>query len=346
MLFSLEADLGDRVIFYFVPDSYTDIPRVVLYVDGEEALSLAAHEARPSLVAGGRHKTGMCGFSIGPDMLPGIAEANDLSIFDEDTHLLIYRRPRPGQINRRVLYLSASLLPQKAITDNLKNNFQHAATHLEAAGHETVSQLFLMLNMKSVFLAGRILYRNYAQYIEGAFETLFFMDDPWVTLAERILVLGKMRRLANADTILGARDAMVFRTAMEFASDLPLDDDRPLRKALRGLPPEVAPAFVDPVTRLLTAGSPQEMARGGAVASALDVLANCVAVGIRAQADLFADTMAAVLDMPDASLPRPSLNPAIRDLADRLRTLNAGEHLIEKDLELDHFVHKAFAGGR
>lgn len=344
MLFNAELDTGDKIVFYFVPDTYSETPKVRIQVDGEIILVMEANERREALVVAGRHETGMCGFVIDETILPSIRSAVRLAIFDEATGILVYRRPIAGQVWKKALYLSSSILPPQHININMQEKFQYYANRLEALGHETVSQLFMIHNIGSIFLSGRILYKNYAHNAENGFLTFFFIESPYVTLAERILILSNIKKRGNAEMILGERDALVFRQAMDFVLTLTLDDERALKRSFRDLTPEIASVFVDPVVRMLTTSTPHEMARSGAVAWALDTLATFAAVGTRDDPALFADTIAAVLDLKETAVPPPPLFASVADLAHRLETSHAVDHLIGKDLELYHYVQKAFGG--
>ena len=341
MLFNVESDSGDRVILYLVPDTYSAIPEIRVVSGGHTVLEMKANEKRDALVSAGRHETGQCGFSFGSDVLPDIASLADLAVYDTDTAVLIYKRRPAVFVPKKVLNLSSSLFPPQALDSHLRRHFHYAATQIESHGHETVSQLFLLNGAESVYLSGRILYKNYAVYLENGFSVFMCIDDPYFSLAERLLVLAKVGQTGNPEAILGRRDAFMLQGAMEFAGSLPMADGRALRRALRSLPPEIATAFVDPVVRLLTTNAPNEMSRNGSVAWALDTLASCAVTGIRSEADLYAESIADFLGIDRASVPIAGHFPAIAELARLLREEADVEHLIEKDLELYAFVEGA-----
>lgn len=343
MLFNVESDTGDRIVLYLVPDTYSDVPAIRVTSGGVTVLEMKANEKRDSLVVAGRHETGQCGFSFDSMIIPDLASFTDLSIFDLDTSLMIYRRRPADPLPRKILNLSTSLFPPQTFDYRLRHYFQYAATQIETHGHETVSQLFLLKDIDSVYLSGRILYKNYQYYIDDGFSVFLCLDDPYFALAERLLVLAKVGQMGNPEAVLGRRDAFMLQGAMEFAGGLPMADGKALRRALRALPPEIATAFVDPVVRLLTTTVPNEMARNGAVAWALDTLASCAVVGIRESGDLYADMVADFLSLPRETIPTPGEFPRVDDLAKILREEAGVEHLIEKDLELYAYVANAFA---
>ena len=342
MLFNVESDTGDLIVLYLVPDTYSDVPAIRVTSGGVTVLEMKANEKRDSLVVAGRHETGQCGFSFDSSVVPDLASLSDLAILDLDTSLLLYRRRQADPLPRKILNLSTSLFPPQTFDSRLRHYFQYAATQIEGHGHETVSQLFLLKDIDSVYLSGRVLYKNYEYYIDDGFSVFLYLNDPYFSLAERLLVLAKVGQMGNPDAVLGRRDAFMLQGAMEFAGGLPMADGKALRRALRALPPEIATAFVDPVVRLLTTTAPNEMARQGAVAWALDTLANCAVVGIRENGDLYADMVADFLAIPREAVPTPGVFPTVADLAKILREEAGVEHLIEKDLELYSYVADAF----
>lgn len=343
MLFNVESDTGHRITLYLVPDTYTAVPEIRVTSGGQTILEMKANEKRDALVSAGRHETGQCGFAFDNEVIPNLATLGDLAVYDVETSLLLYRRQHPSFIQKKILNISASLFPPQAFDVQIRKHFQHSATQIEAHGQETVTQLFLLNFVESLYLSGRILYKNYAYYIENGFSVFMCLDDPFFSLAERLLVLAKIGQMGNPEAILGRRDAFMLRGAMDFAGSLPMADGRALRRALRSLPPDIATAFVDPVVRLLTTTAPNEMSRNGSVAWALDTLASCAVTGIRSEADLYADTIADFLEIDRGSVAVPGHFPAIAELAKLLREEASVEHLIEKDLELYAFVEGAFS---
>jgi hypothetical protein len=340
MLFSVEYDAGDSITFYVVPDNFSATPTARVSSGGRVLLELQAEVVIDALLAAGRHSTGRCGFRISDAEIPGLAALDDVAIEEAETGLLVYRRPHALFAKKRVLHLSAGLLPLRTFNNALGAMFQHQMTQVELHGHETVNQLFLMNATESSYLSGRMLYRNYEHYIENRFETIVLIEDPYVAMAERLMVLAKLKDIQTPELILGRRDALVFEPAIEFAASVPLNDGRELRRAFRNPDEDVLAAFVDPFTRMLTTSSPGEMARENSVPKALDVLAQSAVVGLRDEAELFADTVAAYLGVSPSAIPAPHSLRHADEIARLLREEAKVQHLIEKDLE----VHAATLG--
>jgi hypothetical protein len=342
MMFSVERDLGDTIAFYIVPDNFSATPVARLMSEGRVLLEIEAESVIEALILAGRHSTGRCGFTVTAEHLAGLAGVEDLAIEDVETGILVYRRPNPRFVQKHVLHLSANLLPHRVFNNALGGLFQHQVTQVELHGHETVNQLFLLMCTTSSYLSGRLLYRNYEHYIEGKYETLVLVEDPYIAMAERLMVLSKIRNVQQPELILGRRDALVFEPAIEFAANLPLDDGKELRRAFRNASDDVLIAFIDPLTRMLTTASPGEMARENAVPQALDVLAGSAAVGVGGQTELFADTVAAHLGVNASEVPAPHMLRHADEIARLLREEAKVEQLIEKDLEVHAATVAAF----
>lgn len=339
MLFNLEADAGDRIVCYLVPDGFQAVPRIRVCNAGEELAVVAANETRESLVAASRHETGQCGFSIDASLVPNLPSLTGLELYDEETGVLVYRRRAPHMAAKKILRLETHLFPLWRLDDALRPNFQYHARGVENLGRETVTQLFLLNGVDSVYVSGRILYKNYAYFVESSFQTAILLQEPYQELAERLLVLSKLRRVGAE--ILGARESMEVEAALDFAEQLPYEDDKAMKRALRQMPADIGAVFANPLTRQLTATTPDEMPPSGAIAAALDALSSFAVVGLRHEADKFTGALAELSGADPASLPPPHQFPGIARLAEILKGGGEVDHLLEKDLELYHHVSEA-----
>lgn len=343
MLFGLERDLGTSIVWYIVPDGYGDVATASIYGLGGRLLMLEANETRPALVDAGRHPTGQCGFHLDETLLENIAEIDDLEIRDAATDVLIYRRPKPSDIPQCVIQLYSELFPPRALISQLDPLFQYSGLRLETHGHETITQFFHIRDCPSMFFSGRFLFQNYEHWIEDRFEKVIFVDDPYVSLAERLLVLSKLNQVGRPELIIGERDAMLFRPAIEFVQTLNLENGKELKRAMQRLPDEVALALADPLTRLLTCSSPTEMPRAGCLSKSLDLVASCAVVGTAGEEGIYADTLAELMGLSNAMIPVPSQFAGLANLANTLRAEARAEHLISRDLELVDAIKNAVA---
>lgn len=340
MLFNIEADSGVSIEGYLVPDNFSGVPTLRVRAHGEERCQFTANEKREALVSAGRHETGQCGFRLDIHLIPELAELTDLELFDVETEVLIYRRPSPNNIKKKLLRLETHFFPLWALDSALASRFQYFAKGIENLGRETVTQLFLLNHVESVYLSGKLLYKNFAYFVESGFQTLVMLQDPYEELAERLLVLSKIRQFGT--THLGMRESVALEPAMDFAEALPTWDEKALRRALRQMPDDVTALITNPLVRQLTTGSPDEMPSGGALAAALDILANSVLVGLRHQPTKFLNGLAELLEVDPTLLPQTPKFGTVAPLAQMLRNSSEVNTLLEKDLELYHFVESAF----
>jgi hypothetical protein len=340
MLFNIEADTGARVTGYIVPDNVSSTPNIVLQSQGRDVLVCPADEFRDGLVAAGRHQTGACGFQIDERRVPSLAGMGDLAIYDADTKLLIYRRPNANFLSKRILRLETHLFPLWRFDEALKPRFQYFSSSIEKLGRETTTQLFLLNQINSVYLSGRILFKTFRHYIESQFDTIFIMHNPYEEMAERLLVLGQIKKV-GAD-VLGMRDNMIMQAAIAFAQDLPIHDDKALRKTLHKMPGAVANALANPVARQLTATTPDEMPGAGAVSTALDLMASFAIVGLRREPETFVGAVEEYTGVEAQSLPGIGKFRGVATLARALKRSGAVSALIEKDLEIYQHLLAAF----
>jgi hypothetical protein len=342
MLFNIEQDAGDALVFYIVPDDYSSTPRCRLFSDGRDIGCFEANEERSALVAAGRHETGLCGFRITSADIPGLCELSSLSIHDERTEIKVYSRPNASHLQRRVIRLDTHLLPLWRFDQILQPHFQYGEAAIDRQGRETVTQMFLVNECSSVYLSGRILFRNYAYYIDKGFDVLTVLQAPHAEFVERLRILSLVKSLGGQH--LGERDQMRLAPAIEFASSLDFQDLSNFQRRLRQMPGDVELLLAEPLTRQLTVSAPDDMPVKGSVAMALDVLANCRLIGFRDCAEDFAAAVAQYLQAHDGRglvAAIPNFDP-IQPLAASLQQARTVDHLIEHDLDIFDQVKKAY----
>ena len=339
MLFSHEEDFGDRILAFVVPDGFSRVPGVRVVSEGVEIYACESNERRDVLVGAGRHETGQCGFNIGPDEVPGLAELADLSLFDTESGVLIYRRQRPHHVRRKVLRLETHLFPLWSFDNALSGHFQYFERGIDHFGRETTMQMFMLNKVDSSWLSGRIQYKNFAYYIEKGFEPTIVLQDPHEELAERLLVLAMLGE--DAHTYLGERDATRFVSTMDFARALPIDADaKQLKRALERMPDDVELMLAEPLVRQLTTSTPDDMPNRTGVATALDVLSSCQIIGLRDNFDEYREGLSEWLGIPAETFPAVPRFERVKDLAARIRATRAIDHLIERDCEVfEHLMN-------
>ena len=340
MLFNIEADHGAVISGYVVPDGFSGTPNIVVRNEGRDVLVRPADELRLALVSAGRHETGACGFTIDEQAAPGLGGMEDLEIYDVESQILLYRRRRPHHIARKVLRLESHLFPLWRLDAALNPRFQHSVNQIDNLGRETSTQLFLLNLVDSAYVSGRIQYKNYSHYVESKYDVVFIMHHPLEELAERLIVLAQIKKTGAG--VLGMRDNLSLRSAMDFAQSLPFHDDRALGRELRNMPAGVAQILANPVTRQLTTTTPDEMASGRAVSTALDILASFALVGLRRASGTFARALAELVGVPREDLPPLTKLPGVTALAQSLKRSRAMEEILEQDIELYHHIASAY----
>jgi hypothetical protein len=341
MLFSLQEDNGSAISVYVVPDSGGTVPSIRVRSRGVELLSLSANVTIPALVAAGRHATGLCGFAIDEGLIPDLAGHADLEIVEAESDILVYRRAVPDLIPDMNLFrLETHLLPLWRVDDALKSRFQYWYKGIDRFGRETSTQVFCLNNGTSSYVSGRLLYKNYEFYLSKGIKTVAMLRDPYDELAERLILLKNIG--TRAEEVLGARDAITFAPVIEGLAESEALDEAFFKRFFKRASDEVLIPLANPIVRQLTASTPDEMPNHASVAAALDVLSTFDLIGLRAESEDFHSGLAALLAIPEPTLPPVPEYVRVTDLGAQLRGNTSVESFLEKDLEMFHFLAKAF----
>lgn len=332
MLFNIEYDGGDRIIGYVVPDGYTGEAKLKICANDRILLETTTAEDRPALVAAGRHQTGKCGFTLDSTVLSGIDGVSDLEIYEESNNILIYRRPRANFIQKKVLRIDTHLFPFQKFDTAIRRFFQYHMVRIERFGKETIDQFFLLNAVNSIFLSGRIMYKNYQNYIEGQFSTFIVLQDPYEELAERLLI---MKILGQSEhKLLGEREEIFFAPVIAYVSDLSTQDPVALKRSIINMPRNLVTILSNPVVRQLTASASDEMPQRLSVASALDVLSSCELIGFRQHPGLISKEAAELLNLAPSSIDIHTQFSAVQQLGALLKDVGVAESFLERDIEL------------
>jgi hypothetical protein len=341
MLFNIERDEGNRIVGYVVPDTFSGSTAIRI-TDGErDLLVLPCNTELAALAAASRHATGRCGFTIDETIIADLSRQEALEIYDNETNILIYRRRPPSAvIQKRVFRLETHLIPLWRLDDRIERHFQYFHKGIERHGRETATQVFVLSNANSLYLSGRLVFKAYENYIDGTFHCIAVLRDPYMELAERLLALKLIRKLANELQLLGARDMITFAPAIEFAETIE-HDEKQLRRAFAMMPKAAIANLANPLTRQLAARSPEEVPAKGAIATALGTLSGFAVVGLRERQDLFLAQIADLLGADPHTLPKMPDFSRTAELSKELRNVPEVEVLIEQDLEIYAYVKSA-----
>jgi hypothetical protein len=333
MLFNVEEDRGDTIVAYLVPDNASETPRLVALSGGVALWEGPANEDRPALVAAGRHRTGRCGFRIGPAEIPDLALLADLVLADAASGLAIWRRGADApRVPRRLFRLETGLAPMTGFDLAMEGLFRAWHVNIDRLGHETASQTFLLHGVDSVYLSGRLLLPGYAYLLDRGFEALAALRDPYVELAERAAILSGAR--GPLGLWLSERDRMTLGPAIEALAGLDPADPEALRRRFRRLDRAAGAALSNPLGRQLTTTRPDELCGGDAAAAGLRALAGFAVVGADEAEGFFEQAVADLIGagpLPGRGDPHAGETLAI---AATLAEVPAVEALLEIDLEI------------
>jgi hypothetical protein len=338
MHFNIEFDEGSRIQGYLVPDSAVKIGSLRI-TDGKRDLAvMPCNQDRPILVTVGRHETGRCGFVIDQSIIPDLPEQKSLEIYDQETNLRIYRRRSPSEVvQKKVWRVETHLFPLWGLDDALEPHFQYFHKGIERHGRETTIQFFQLHESNSIYLSGRLLFKQYENYVSGVFNSIALIHEPYMELAERLLTLKHVHKFSKE--IMGERDAMIFNPAIKFAEAIELDEAK-LHRSFASMPKDVIANLANPLTRQFSTSMLDEMPTRRSVPTALRSLASFAVLGVREHQGLFLQQVSELLGTPVDLSAAPQLGK-IAELARMLRQIPEAGVLIERDLEVYDYVQSA-----
>jgi len=340
LLFNLETDRGDVVEGYLIPDGFADRPQIVVSDATGTIAVLSCDQMRQAVVASGRHQTGLVGFRLDKSNIPDLRSCSTLTIRDQKSGLLIYRRPLgPQQVNKKLLRLETQLLPMVKLDQYIGGRFQYAVQSVERFGHETALQAFHLNAIKSIFISGRLLVRNYQEFFDKGFTGVALLTDPYYEMAARISIL---KRMANVPlSFIGERDKITLSPAAQYLASMNLDELQSIKQHLKKAPPKVRNVLISPTTRQFACTDPEQLTTRRDIASAIDLLSRFDIIGHNNDTIPFAHAVGELLNIDSDNIPIPERYSMIERLADMLRGLPIAELYLEDDLILDHYVRAA-----
>ncbi len=204
MLFNLEFDQGTCLEGYLIPDGFSDAPQIRVSDEQGTIGVFPCDQPRPAVAAAGRHQTGMVGFRLDASSIPDIAENQTLTIHDAKSGVMIYRRLAHPPVARKLVRLETQILPMIKFDRHCGSYFQYELFAAERFGHETALQVFHLNSVNSIYISGRMLMRNYEDFLGKGFEAIAFLHDPYYEMALRIFLLKRMS--TTPVSFLGDRD--------------------------------------------------------------------------------------------------------------------------------------------
>lgn len=345
MLFNVHRDRGDLLEGYLIPDGFSDLPKILVSDFSGNIAEVACDQLHAAVLSSGRHATGLVGFKLTEAIIPQLRQRSTLYIRDVKSGLLLYRRPlRPKQVNSRILRIETQLLPHIALDREMIQHFQYALPLLDRYGHETILQAFLLDGMSSIYLSGRVQVRNYQDFLDKKFKGIALLTEPYYEMALRIATLKRCATMKP--TFFGERDIMLLSGAIDYFSELNLEDTDAIARALKRAPAKVRTALLSPTTRQFACSDGEQPSTRRDVAVAMDLISRFEIIGHRNDTLAFASAIGELCNMDTDRIPILQRNQAIDLLAAELRTLPVAEAFLEDDLILDYYVRKAIEAGR
>ncbi|KOF12960.1 hypothetical protein AC244_32505 [Ensifer adhaerens] len=341
MNFSVHKDSGAEIHGYLVPDGFSTKPKIIVRLNGSaESIVIDCWIHVDGAYAQGLHETGDVAFVLNDENVPGISTAPKVEISDPETGLIFYRRAAPQDIPKKVLRVETSYVPHSELDLSLKKHFQFFEHRVERYGFETVRQMLEILHQPSIYIAGRILLKNFRVYIDYNIDvTMIGLRDPFYELALRLIIFSRYSQHKFA--FVSERDKSIFKPIIECFNGLDTRDEAVVRRAIRQAPKDTLAVLSSPFTQQLVAANPSEPAQLDSVVGALDALSQFTLFDSGQDDTSYAKNISELLGLPEGSVQMRAQLEAVHQLADILREISTAAHLLESDLILFHFIQKA-----
>jgi hypothetical protein len=343
MFFNIDADDGHAVRGWIVLDNPAAIPSVTAVVPGREGVEVQAFIHRSDVQELGVHATGLVGFEINDSQVPGMAELDDLAIFETESRLLIFRRASDRHIEKKLYLFDHGVLPQDRLAQAVLKQFTLSYINTERFSLETMLVIINNHFAKSLFLLGRSNFNRYASFLNNAgFLRAALLREPFEDLAERLMflkIVAKLSPSAPRPPTISGLDPLI-----DFARNLPLGDPRGILQAFRGLDPEQRQILSNPMVKLYGCNF-DEFPRRQHVGVALENLASMDVVGSKARFDDFRALLAGRLERNVLNDAIPLQIGAVSELGVTLSKIGLVADLLEYDLELYSFADSAIQSG-
>ena len=342
MLFNVEEDSGNRIVGYFVPDSYSAVPKILVSSHDVEIAAIDANIVRPGLVAAGRHETGLCGFELTTAILPSLADTVFLELQEATSPFAFYRRrPQDLIVARKVFRLETSQHRLRGFDKVLSTRFCSIFTGADRFGRETMVQTLNLISVNSLYLSARLLYKEHEHSISGEMSSICVLQDPFTELAETLL--GFSKGSPDNGSVLSLRDELSSPAMVDFAQSLDMRDADTLRRTLRAIPAEVEGLLENPLARILAARTSEETSNLSYIASALVSLSSFDIIGVEEEPNSFIEPIAELLQLDSLGIQFSPAPAEAIDLARTLREMDEMHYLVELDLEIYRQVTDALA---
>ncbi len=339
MYFNVYTDAREIVEGYLIPDGFSTKPSIMVTC-GENVFG--PYECDVFLDAPlkhGHHDTGIVGFRLSEENVPGLSDATDLEISDAESRFVFYRRLKPEHINKRVFRLETQFAPHREVDNSFRGHFQFYAGSAEQYGGETVRQMLEIINQPSTYVSGRVLLRSVHRYFTEDTIKITSLRDPFYELAIRLVSIASYRK--RPLSFVSERDAILFEPAMGYFADTSFDDPEKIRSKILSAPKDVVALFESPFTHQLVASSPTDKISREGVSSALDALSQFTIFDSGEIDSSITQSIAEFIGLDSAQISFSPVRSPFLELSEVLRDIKVLEQVLENDLILFHFIRKA-----
>jgi hypothetical protein len=334
LYFGLQSDTGSVICCYATADGFTETLTLDIFVNGHFVNSIIPTVTIPELVHAGRHATGECGYVIDDSIVPELASITDISVFEQTSGLLVYRRKQAKHLQgQKIFRLETQLLPLSAYDTVMSDMFQYAYRNVHLLPRESIEQICVLPMSNSIYSSGRIHIREHEYALRNSeFKITIIVREPFFELAERLMIFKRGGDFYNL--LFSSREQHALKPVTTAIVDMDIEDTKALSKWLQGLSAKDIHPLRNPLTRMLACSSPNDDVSPSSVGLALDVLSTFDFVGLRNDIAPWNAFMEERLGLPNGELPIPDESPKLATFAARLRNDKSIKRLLEHDLEL------------
>jgi hypothetical protein len=317
MHFIVDVDSGDAISGWLAPDNPSQTPTFIVVIAGREEIEVKANVMREGIRDMGLHATGECGFRIGTDIVPDLPQVMDVEILEAETRLPIYRRFQPEfDVERKLFLFDCSIIPQRRMLSEIRNNFSLSYFNSESNGLETTIALIANPMNKSIFITGRSILMRYDHLLkEKGYMRAALLREPHEELAERLYFLNFLVKEGSPASYSAYTTGAT--NLLDFARDLPFNDQKALTTAFRMTTEQQRHELMSPMTKVFGCDI-DEAPKPGNVSRALDCLSDFEIIGTRDRYDLFKDILAGAMGRNILGEEEPVVFQSVKNLASML----------------------------
>ncbi|MEO0635842.1 MAG: hypothetical protein AAFY73_04280 [Pseudomonadota bacterium] len=344
MIFNIRADTIDEIVGYVVPDGFSAEPRIRVVSNGEVLGRFPCTLVEPWFERNKRHQTGLVGFKLTTRELPDLETLLDLTLLDDASGLMLYRRRDWSMhVTGGLFRLETSFLPKARLDNAARHYFQYAATSIERYGIETVQSMLAFENIASIYLSGRIQPRNVLDLIEKRFSSVVAISHPAYELAVRAVVLARTQ--PDTATILTRREQAAMTDWLDLFTPENTRDAASIIKTLKSAPTDAVAMLSSPLTKQLSGDDPSAKLSASSLVNALDTISQFSSVTLSEENEAMRDAIASLAGVSNQVLPAPRMYPELMNIADELTDSLFVQNVLETDLILYQYIKDAVARG-